>query len=82
MVYALNNVCAHQHFSVLHQGEICAKQVSCPMHGWTYSLDSGIATTGNGRVKTYPVKIQGSDVFVGVEKQAEGGGKTGQEGVA
>lgn len=68
VVYALNNVCSHEHVSALHKGEVCGLQVSCPMHGWTYSLETGIATTGSGRVKIYPIKIQGSDVFVGVER--------------
>jgi nitrite reductase (NADH) small subunit len=66
-VYALNNVCAHQHFSALHEGTLTGLCVSCPMHGWTYSLETGIAETGNGRVKTYPVKIEGDQVFLGRE---------------
>lgn len=67
-VYALNNVCAHQHFSALHQGELNGLHISCPMHGWTYSLETGVAVTGSGRVKAYPVKIEGDNVLVGVER--------------
>ncbi len=70
-VYALSNVCAHQHFSALHQGELKGLRVSCPMHGWTYSLETGLAETGNGTVKTYPVKTAGEKVFLGIERNKE-----------
>lgn len=70
-VYALNNVCAHQHFSALHEGTLTGLCVSCPMHGWTYSLETGIAATGEGRVKTYPVKVEGGLVFLGRERDSE-----------
>ena len=64
--YAVGNVCAHQHFSMLHQGMLDGLTVTCPMHGWTYNLCDGLSTTGQGRVKTFPVKLIGDDVFVEV----------------
>ena len=67
-VYAINNVCAHQHFSALHQGELHALEVTCPMHGWTYSLETGKAVSGSGCVKTYRVKVVGENVFAEVNK--------------
>jgi nitrite reductase (NADH) small subunit len=67
-LYAINNVCAHQHFSMLHQGKVHGGTVSCPMHGWTYSLETGAATTGNGCVKTYPVRVAGENVFIEIQK--------------
>ena len=33
---AIGNVCPHQHFSKLHDGEVKGFTVTCPMHGWTY----------------------------------------------
>lgn len=66
-LYAINNVCAHQHFSALHKGELIGLQVTCPMHGWTYSLETGRAISGDGRVKTYHVKVEGENVFLQVE---------------
>jgi len=63
-VYAINNVCAHQHFSALHKGELTGLQVTCPMHGWTYSLETGKAVSGDGSVKTYQVKIEGDFVWI------------------
>ncbi len=63
-LYAINNVCAHQHFSLLHEGELSELTVTCPMHGWRYDLQTGISTTGQGRVASYPVKSDGQDVLI------------------
>jgi 3-phenylpropionate/trans-cinnamate dioxygenase ferredoxin subunit len=63
-IYAISNVCSHQHISTLHLGTLSGRSVTCPMHGWTYSLETGIALSGNGSVKTYHVKVVGDDVFV------------------
>ncbi len=62
--YAISNVCAHQHFSALHQGILQGLEVTCPMHGWTYSLETGRATSGSGSVKTYAVKVLADDIWV------------------
>jgi NAD(P)H-dependent nitrite reductase small subunit len=67
-LYAINNVCAHQHFSALHQGELDGLKVTCPMHGWTYSLETGKAEVGSGKVKTYQVRVEGENVFLEVGK--------------
>ena len=62
--YAIDNVCAHQHFAMLHQGILEGLTVACPMHGWTFSLETGRATIGNGKLKTYAVKVVGDFVWV------------------
>ncbi|MDL1892981.1 nitrite reductase small subunit NirD [Sphingobacteriales bacterium CHB3] len=67
-LFAINNVCAHQHISALHQGIVSGVNVTCPMHGWTYSLETGKAVSGSGCVKTYPVKVVGENVFIEVER--------------
>jgi len=63
-LYAIGNVCSHQHFSELHHGTLAGLTVTCPMHGWTYSLETGVALTGSGRVPTYRVRTDGDDVYV------------------
>jgi len=63
-VYAIGNVCSHQHYSELHHGSLAGLAVTCPMHGWTYSLETGVALAGNGRVPVYAVKTEGDDVYV------------------
>ena len=69
-LYAIGNVCSHQHFSELHRGILSGLTVACPMHGWTYSLETGIALSGSGRVGTYAVKVEGDDVYI--EQPARG----------
>jgi nitrite reductase (NADH) small subunit len=61
---AVNNVCAHQHFSMLHQGLVRNCTVTCPMHGWVYDLRTGKATTGEGRVARYELRVEGADILV------------------
>ena len=66
-VYAINNVCAHQHFSKLHEGRIAEYEVTCPMHGWAYDMRTGLNTTGQGKVASYPVRVVGNDVMLLIE---------------
>ena len=63
-MYAIGNVCPHQHFSLLHQGTLDGILVTCPMHGWTFSLADGHSINGSGRAKIYQVKVEGEDVLV------------------
>ena len=65
-LFTINNVCSHQHFSLLHQGEIKNYEVTCPMHGWTYDIRTGKSTTGEGCVAMFKVKVEGEDVFIEV----------------
>jgi nitrite reductase (NADH) small subunit len=62
--HAVQNDCPHQHFSALHDGILNGGEITCPMHGWTFDLASGIATIGGGRLKRYAVKVIGKDILV------------------
>lgn len=64
--YALDNTCIHKG-GPLGEGTVNDSDltVECPWHGWVYSLETGETTFSPGaKVKTYPVKVQGSDVFL------------------
>jgi len=65
--FAISAVCVHHHVPTLHEGIREGLTVSCPLHGWTYSLETGRAVRGGGRVRTYPVKIEQGEVFLAVE---------------
>ena len=67
-VYAFENNCPHQHFSLLHQGIVENCSITCPMHGWTFNMNSGTSTNGNGRLRKFDVKISGGWVWIGAEK--------------
>ncbi|MGA9405618.1 MAG: Rieske 2Fe-2S domain-containing protein [Bacteroidota bacterium] len=62
--FAIGNVCPHQHFSKLHEGEVKGFTVTCPMHGWTYDLRTGISTNADGKVKTYEVEVRNNEIFI------------------
>lgn len=67
--FAVNNVCSHQHFSVLHRGVLDGCTVECPMHGWTYDLRTGNALKGEGRITRYNVEVRGEYIFVELPDQ-------------
>ena len=63
-VHACGNTCAHQHFSVLHSGQFRGHAVTCPMHGWTFDVRTGLSESGEGRIPTYRVSVRGDDVYL------------------
>ncbi len=42
ILYALSNICPHRHADRIFEGIIDRKNIVCPLHGWTYSLESGM----------------------------------------
>jgi nitrite reductase (NADH) small subunit len=43
--------------------------VTCPLHNWVISLENGEAQGADeGRVTTYPVKIEGGELRVAVHR--------------
>jgi 3-phenylpropionate/trans-cinnamate dioxygenase ferredoxin subunit len=65
--YAIGDVCTHEEF-LLSGGELFGLDVECPQHGSRFNLVTG-KVTGLPAViaaKTYPVTVEGSDVFVEV----------------
>ena len=65
--YAINDTCTHEEFS-LSKGELWDMDVECPQHGSRFNLVTG-KVTGLPAVipaKTYPVTLEGDEVFVEV----------------
>ena len=65
-VYALNNICIHQHAPIMHDGFIEGDCVACPAHGWDYELKTGRVPGGIKGLDKYEVKIENEDVYVKV----------------
>jgi nitrite reductase/ring-hydroxylating ferredoxin subunit len=64
--YALDNTCPHRG-GPLGEGFLDGKVVTCPWHGWSYDVTNGVCPVNpNIAVRSYPVKIEGSDVHVEV----------------
>ncbi|MEM7659687.1 MAG: thiamine pyrophosphate-binding protein [Bacteroidota bacterium] len=68
-VSALDNKCPHQG-GPLGEGSIENGLLRCPWHGWDYHPCTGKAPGYDDGVSTYPVKIEGHSVMVGLEKEA------------
>lgn len=56
-VYAIDNACPHK-AGPLAEGIVHGKSVTCPLHNWVISLETGEAQgADNGRVATYPAQV-------------------------
>ncbi len=65
-VYAVNNVCPHRG-GPLAEGFVDGGRVSCPWHGWTFDVKTGQHAMNPGiTIPSYPVSIEGDDVYVTV----------------
>jgi nitrite reductase/ring-hydroxylating ferredoxin subunit len=67
--YAIANACTHVG-GPLGKGQVEGTTVTCPWHGSQFNVTSGQVLRGPARrpVATYPVRVQGDDVVVAVEK--------------
>jgi 3-phenylpropionate/trans-cinnamate dioxygenase ferredoxin subunit len=66
-VFALRDVCSHEEVP-LSEGDVYDHTVECWLHGSCFDLRTG-APTGPPATKpvpTYPVKVEGDDVYVAV----------------
>ncbi|MBU0475836.1 MAG: nitrite reductase small subunit NirD [Bacteroidetes bacterium] len=65
-VYALNNICPHQHANIMHDGFIENGTVICPAHGWGFNLCNGKMQDAGAKLDSYEVKIVDEFVYVKV----------------
>ena len=64
--FAIDNTCKHQG-GPLGEGELEGNVVTCPWHGWTYDVTTGISPDdADCHVDKYAVKVEGTDVMVEV----------------
>ena len=63
--YALDDVCSHEDYS-LSEGELWGLEIECPQHGSRFDLQTGKphALPAVTPVATYPVTVEGRDVYV------------------
>ncbi len=62
--FALDNACPHAG-GPLADGEIQGSVVTCCWHGWQFDIKTGAGTLNpRSRVSTYPVKVEGSEIYV------------------
>ncbi|MGH6656239.1 MAG: non-heme iron oxygenase ferredoxin subunit [Actinocrinis sp.] len=68
-VYAIYDVCSHANVA-LSEGEVVDGEIECWLHGSMFSLSSGKPTSlpAVEPVPVYPVKIEGDDLYVAVQR--------------
>lgn len=64
--FATTNKCVHKG-GPLGEGELEGNIIICPWHGWKFDVRTGISPVNPAaQVKTFPVTVEGDDVFVEV----------------
>ncbi len=57
-VFAASDTCPHKG-GPLSEGIIHGKQVTCPLHNWVFSLETGDAQGADqGHIQTYPLRLE------------------------
>ena len=66
--YAIDDVCPHRG-GPLSEGPLSGDVVTCPLHGSRFNVKTGAVTAPPAQqgVKTFPVRVTGDDVEVGIE---------------
>jgi nitrite reductase (NADH) small subunit len=63
-VFALDNACPHK-AGPLAEGIVHGKSVTCPLHNWVISLDTGEAQgADDGSVATYPARVESGRILL------------------
>ena len=63
-VFATSNTCAHKG-GPLSEGIVHGRRVTCPLHNWVWSLETGEAQGADeGRIATYPVRVQDGRILI------------------
>lgn len=69
--YATHGICTHENVG-LADGFVEGDRIECPLHSACFEIKTGKVLCAPAEVdlKTYPVKVEGDTVYVGVEKDA------------
>ena len=71
-VHAIDDVCTHE-FALLSQGFVEDGAIECPLHQARFDIATGrcLAPPATEDLCSYPVRIDGNDVYVGVPAEQE-----------
>jgi nitrite reductase (NADH) small subunit len=63
-VFALDDTCPHRG-GPLSNGIQHGESVTCPLHGWVFDLNTGMAQgADDGSVRTYAVRVEGGRILL------------------
>ena len=68
-VFALSNICPHQHTALIYDGFIEDEFVVCPMHGWKFNLKTGRQPEEQRGLDSFSVIVLNDEVYVKVFKR-------------
>ncbi len=69
--FAMEDRCPHKG-GPLSQGIVHGTSVTCPLHNWVISLESGEAQGADeGRVRTIPVKVENGTLYIALNSKTE-----------
>lgn len=69
-IFAIDDHCPHKG-GPLSQGIVHGAAVTCPLHNWVISLETGKALgVDEGSVKTIAIKLDGDRIFASLERIA------------
>jgi NAD(P)H-dependent nitrite reductase small subunit len=64
-IYAVDNICPHNHSPVIFSGFIERNNVTCPVHGYKFNLKTGKQPGRAGCIlRTFEVKITDNAIYV------------------
>jgi nitrite reductase (NADH) small subunit len=63
-IFAIRNECPHKG-GPLTEGIVHGHSVTCPLHNWVISLETGLAQGADeGAVETIPVRVEGTRILL------------------
>ena len=67
-IFAIEDHCPHKG-GPLSQGIVHGAAVTCPLHNWVFSLETGKALGADeGTVKTIPVRVEDGRIAIGLDE--------------
>ncbi|KFI28809.1 nitrite reductase small subunit NirD [Paenirhodobacter enshiensis] len=71
-VFALSDRCAHK-AGPLSDGLVHDHKVTCPLHGWVFSLETGQALGADqGSVPSYPARVEAGRILLDAARLTAG----------
>jgi nitrite reductase [NAD(P)H] small subunit len=69
-VYAIDDTCPHKN-GPLSEGIVHGASVTCPLHNWVFSLETGMAQGADqGQVNTYEIRVDGGRILLDATRLA------------
>ena len=63
-VFATSDNCPHKG-GPLCEGIVHGRSVTCPLHSWVFSLETGAAQGADeGQIATYPVRVEAGRIWI------------------